>query len=195
MKILVAEDDVVSQKLLRVNLERLGHEVVTANDGAAAWTEFEREPVRIVVSDWMMPEMDGLTLCEKVRAREGTEYTYFILLTAKTGRENYQEAMQKGVDDFLNKPLDREELVNRLRVAERILGFAKQIRQLKELLPICSYCKKIRDDQNYWQQIESYIHNHTGSDFSHSICPECYDTVVRPQIDALKKARTAVQPS
>jgi len=191
----VAEDDVVSQKLLRVNLERLGHEVVTANDGAAAWTEFEREPVRIVVSDWMMPEMDGLTLCEKVRAREGTEYTYFILLTAKTGRENYQEAMQKGVDDFLNKPLDREELVNRLRVAERILGFAKQIRQLKELLPICSYCKKIRDDQNYWQQIESYIHNHTGSDFSHSICPECYDTVVRPQIDALKKARTAVQPS
>ena len=191
----MAEDDVVSQKLLRVNLERLGHEVVTANDGAAAWTEFEREPVRIVVSDWMMPEMDGLTLCEKVRAREGTEYTYFILLTAKTGRENYQEAMQKGVDDFLNKPLDREELVNRLRVAERILGFAKQIRQLKELLPICSYCKKIRDDQNYWQQIESYIHNHTGSDFSHSICPECYDTVVRPQIDALKKARTAVQPS
>ncbi len=191
----MAEDDVVSQKLLRVNLERLGHEVVTANDGAAAWTEFEREPVRIVVSDWMMPEMDGLTLCEKVRAREGTEYTYFILLTAKTGRENYQEAMQKGVDDFLNKPLDREELVNRLRVAERILGFAKQIRQLKELLPICSYCKRIRDDQNYWQQIESYIHNHTGSDFSHSICPECYDTVVRPQIDALKKARTAVQPS
>lgn len=195
VKILVAEDDVISQKLLRVNLERLGHEVVTANDGAAAWTEFDREPVRIVVSDWMMPEMDGLTLCERVRAREGIEYTYFILLTAKTGRENHQEAMQKGVDDFLNKPLDRDELVNRLRVAERILGFTRQIRQLKELLPICSYCKKIRDDQNYWQQIESYIHNHTGSDFSHSICPDCFDAVVRPQIEALKKARTAARTS
>jgi DNA-binding response OmpR family regulator len=191
VKILVAEDDVVSQKVLKLNLERLGHEVVTANDGAAAWVAFDREPVRIVVSDWMMPEIDGLGLCERVRGRAATEYTYFILLTAKTGKENYQLAMQTGVDDFLSKPLDRDELVNRLRVAERILGFTTQIRQLKSLLPICAYCRKIRDDQNYWQQIESYIHQHTGSDFSHSICPECYETVVKPELAALVQARKA----
>lgn len=189
MKILVAEDDAVSQKVLKLNLERLGHEVITANDGAAAWAAFDREPVRVVVSDWMMPEMDGLALCERVRDRASTEYTYFILLTAKTGKENYQLAMQTGVDDFLSKPLDRDELVNRLRVAERILGFTTQIRQLSALLPICSYCRKVRDDQNYWQQIESYIHEHTGSDFSHSICPDCYDRVVKPELEALVNAK------
>jgi CheY-like chemotaxis protein len=193
VRILIAEDDVVSQKVLKTNLERLGHEVTAASDGAAAWAAFDENPARIVVSDWMMPDMDGLELCRRVRERAKTEYTYFILLTAKTGQENYQLAMQAGVDDFLNKPLNREELVNRLRVAERILSYATQIRQLKELLPICAYCKKVRDDQNYWQQIETYIHQHTGSDFSHSICPDCYERIVKPEIAAFAAARDGVQ--
>jgi sigma-B regulation protein RsbU (phosphoserine phosphatase) len=176
MKILIAEDDPVSVKILQFTLEHYGHEVVAAADGEEAWQIFDREPVRVIVSDWMMPRLDGLELCQKVRSRPKTDYTYFILLTAiNTGRENLRKAMDAGIDDFLTKPLDREAVMMRLRVAERILEFTTQIRQLKELIPICMYCKRVRDDQDYWQQVESYIHAHTGSNFSHGICPECFN--------------------
>jgi len=94
--------------------------------------------------------------------------------------------MNAGVDDFLTKPLNADELLNRVRVAERLLGFMNQVRELKRLLPICSYCKKIRDDKDYWHQIETYIHDHTGSDFSHSICPKCYSEHIVPQLEALQ---------
>lgn len=175
MKILVAEDDPVSVKILQLTLEHYGHEVITTASGQEAWDAFDKEPVRTIVSDWMMPGMSGLELCQKVRQRPKTDYTYFILLTANTtGRENLREAMDAGIDDFLPKPLDREVIMMRLRVAERILEFSTQIRQLKELLPICMYCKRIRDDSDYWQQVESYIHTHTGSNFSHGICPDCF---------------------
>ena len=87
--------------------------------------------------------------------------------------------MDAGVDDFLPKPLDREAITMRLRVAERIVEFATQLRQLKELLPICMYCKKIRDDENYWHAVESYISQQTGSNFSHGICPECFEKHVK----------------
>jgi sigma-B regulation protein RsbU (phosphoserine phosphatase) len=175
MKILIAEDDFVSVKVLQLSLEREGHDVVVAGDGEEAWKLFDSNPVRVIVSDWMMPGMDGLELCRKVRARPNTDYTYFIMLTAiNTGRESLRCAMDAGVDDFLSKPLDREVVSMRLRVADRILEYARQIRILKELLPICMYCKRIRDDGDYWQQVESYLHAHTGSNFSHGICPDCF---------------------
>lgn len=175
MKILIAEDDFVSVKVLQLSLEREGHEVLVAGDGQEAWNLFDANPVRVIVSDWMMPGMDGLELCQKVRARPKTDYTYFILLTAiNTGRDSLRRAMDAGVDDFLSKPLDREMISMRLRVADRILEYARQIRILKELLPICMYCKRIRDDGDYWQQLESYLHAHTGSNFSHGICPDCF---------------------
>jgi len=175
MKILIAEDDFVSVKVLQLTLENEGHEVIVAGNGEEAWNMFDASPVRVIVSDWMMPGMDGLELCQRVRNRPKTEYTYFILLTAiNTGRESLRRAMDAGVDDFLSKPLDREVISMRLRVAERILEYARQLRILKDLMPICMYCKSIRDDSDYWQQVESYIHSHTGSNFSHGICPDCF---------------------
>src|SRR5436190_17733469 len=176
MKILIAEDDPVSVKILSFTLQHWGHEVVCAPDGSEAWKLFDAEPVRIIVSDWMMPGIDGLELCRRVRARPKTDYTYFILLTAiNTGRDNLRQAMDAGIDDFLTKPLDREAILMRLRVAERILDFTTQIRQLKELIPICMYCKRVRDDRDYWQQVETYIHHQTGTNFSHGICPDCFN--------------------
>ncbi len=83
--------------------------------------------------------------------------------------------MDAAIDDFLAKPLDREAIYMRLRVAERILGFTTEIRLLKELIPICMYCKRVRDDTDYWQQVETYIHECTGSNFSHGICPDCFN--------------------
>ena len=173
-KVLIAEDDVVSAKVLSTLLQRLGYQVAIARDGDEAWKLFEAEPVRLIVSDWMMPGTDGLALCKKVRAHHGIPYTYFILLTAaRTSAENYKLAADGGVDDFLTKPIDRDALQMRLHVAARILKFTAEIRQLKELIPICTYCRKVRDEENYWQQVETYIQKETGSRFSHGACPDC----------------------
>jgi DNA-binding response OmpR family regulator len=187
VKILIAEDDPVARTVLRQALRRLGHDVVEAGDGVGALQLLETDPVRVVVSDWMMPELDGLGLCRAIRARVGAEYVYFILLTGRDATEdNQREAIEAGVDDFLTKPLDVQEIWMRLRVAERILRFATQVSQLEAFLPICGYCKKIRDDKNYWQQIEGYINQRTGTDFSHSVCPDCYQNVVLPEIKKLR---------
>jgi CheY-like chemotaxis protein len=175
-RILMVEDDPVSAKVLQVALSKFGYEPVIARDGAEAWDEFNQEPVRLIISDWMMPGLDGLALCEKVRARAQTPYTYFILLTAnQTSAENYEMASAAGVDDFLTKPLDREALRMRLAVAERILNYTAEIRQLRELIPICIYCRKVRDEHDYWDLVESYVQKETGSRFSHGACPQCYE--------------------
>jgi sigma-B regulation protein RsbU (phosphoserine phosphatase) len=175
-RILMAEDDPVSAKVLQVALSTFGYEPVIARDGAEAWDKFNQEPVRLIVSDWMMPGLDGLALCEKVRARAQTPYTYFILLTANdTNADNYELATAAGVDDFLTKPLDREAIRMRLAVAERILKYTAEIRQLRELIPICIYCRKVRDEHDYWDLVESYIQKETGSRFSHGACPQCYE--------------------
>lgn len=192
MKILAVEDDAVSRAVLRKALRRLKHEVIEAGDGEAAWEKLQAEPVRVVVSDWMMPIADGLDLCRRIRARPGKDYIYFILLTSRDAtEENQRAAADAGVDDFLTKPLDLAELWTRLRVAERILHYTTQVRQLEELLPICSYCKKIRDDQNYWQQMEGYINERTGSEFSHSVCPDCYTRVIIPELEQIKASAAA----
>jgi CheY-like chemotaxis protein len=191
LKILAVEDDAVARAVLRQALRRLGHETIEAADGESAWEVLQQEPVRVVVSDWLMPRSDGLDLCRKIRARAGADYIYFILLTSNDAtQENQTAAADAGVDDFLTKPLDLPELWTRLRVAERILRYTTQVRQLEEMLPICSYCKKIRDDQNYWQQIEGYISERTGSDFSHSVCPDCYQRVIVPELAQIKAATT-----
>ena len=194
MKILAVEDDAVARAVLRKALQRLGHDLIEAPDGEAAWELLQTESVRVVVSDWMMPNTDGLDLCRRIRARPGKDYIYFILLTSRDAtEENSRAAADAGVDDFLTKPLDLPELWTRLRVAERILHYTTQVRQLEELLPICSYCKKIRDDKNYWQQMEGYINERTGSEFSHSVCPDCYQRIVIPEIEKLKV--TAASPT
>jgi DNA-binding response OmpR family regulator len=190
VKILTVEDDAVARAVLRQALLRLGHETIEARDGEAASVCLrENEDIRVVVSDWAMPKDDGLALCRKIRARVGVEYVYFILLTGRDAtEENREAATDAGVDDFLTKPLDLPELWMRLRVAERILRYTTQVRQLEEMLPICCYCRKIRDDQNYWRQLEGYISERTGSDFSHSVCPDCHQRVVVPELERLKSA-------
>jgi DNA-binding response OmpR family regulator len=189
MKVLAVEDDAVARAVLRQALRRLGHEVIEDKDGESAWERLQAEPVRVVVSDWLMPRLDGLDLCRRIRGRVGGEYVYFILLTSSDATEdNQRAAADAGVDDFLTKPLNLTELWMRLRVAERVLRYTTQVRQLEELLPICSYCKKIRDDHNYWQQMEGYINERTGSEFSHSVCPDCYQRVLVPELKAIKAA-------
>jgi len=184
MKVLIAEDDDIASRVLEAALLKLGHEPLLATDGEAAWSMLQAQPARVIVSDWRMPLLDGLELCRRVRARRG-EYVYFILLTQMAATEkNLREAMEAGVDDFLGKPIDPSQLWMRLRVAERILGFTTEVQQLESFLPICGYCKNVRDDKNYWQRIEQYLKDRTGTDFSHGVCPDCYDRVLVPQMIA-----------
>lgn len=185
MKILAVEDDPIASAVLAASLGALGHEVIQATDGLAAWALLQRGSIRVVVCDWLMPKVDGLELCRRVRARPG-DYIYFILVTNRTPTvENQDVAFAAGVDDFLSKPVDPQDLKTRLHVAERILGFTSQIQTLETFIPICSYCKKVRDDRSYWKQIESYINERTGSEFSHSVCPDCYERHVTPELRAL----------
>jgi DNA-binding response OmpR family regulator len=194
MKVLIAEDDLIASRVLEAALVKLGHEPLVTEDGESAWQLLLAQPIRVVVSDWQMPRMDGLELCRRIRARED-DYVYFILLTQMAANEkNLGEAMEAGVDDFLGKPVDPGQLWMRLRVAERILGFTTEVRQLESFLPICGYCKKIRDDQNYWQQIEKYIGTRTGTNFSHGVCPDCMEKVLKPQLAKLGIAMPPASP-
>ncbi|MEM9025791.1 MAG: response regulator [Verrucomicrobiota bacterium] len=187
MNVLIAEDNPIPQKLLQSHLQKLGYKVNTANDGESAWEQFDENPSRIVVSDWLMPGMDGLELCDKIRNRPNTDYTYFILLTANTDQErNYHYAMERGVDDFLKKPLDRSALGIRLKVADRILQSTSRMQNLENILTICAYTKKINIPDEGWQTIEEFMARHLNIQLSHGIEPDYYDKVLKPQIDELK---------
>ena len=128
MRILIAEDDIVSSKLLRRALEKMGHEVTSVTNGAEAWSCFCDLEFPLVISDWMMPEVDGPELCRRIRARNSGSYSYLILITSKDSQEDRLEAIAWGADDFLVKPIDYPELVARLSVAQRIIAMQDQVR-------------------------------------------------------------------
>jgi phosphoserine phosphatase RsbU/P len=185
MKILIVEDDPIAGAVLEASLKALGHEVEMTADGEAGWNSFCETPRRLVISDWKMPGRDGLELCRGIRAKGG-DYTYFILLSnLANSAENLDQAMEAGADDFLAKPVNPGELKARLHVADRILNYTTQVRQLQGIIPVCGYCRKMRDDQNYWSQVEEYISKQTGSEFSHGVCPDCYDRVLVPEMRKL----------
>jgi len=140
-----------------------------------------------------MPEMNGLELCRQIRALQKDRYTYIILLTAKGSKESCIEGLNAGADDFITKPFDSEELEARLQVAERIVGLRTHVMQLESLLPICMYCKKIRDKEEHWVPIESYISDRTASVFSHGCCPECVAKYIEPELAALEAEARARQ--
>jgi DNA-binding response OmpR family regulator len=137
----------------------------------------------------MMPKMNGLDLCRRIRSEQKPEYTYVIILTALDRKVGYLEGMNAGADDFVTKPCDLVELSVRLRVAGRILALQSEVQQLEGLLPICPNCKRILNEKNEWQQVETYITRRTDAQFSHGICPECYESIMKPQLEALRKKR------
>lgn len=185
MKVLAIEDQPVAAMLLMSTLRSLGHEAELATDVKTAWERLTDGGYRVVVSDWRMPNMDGLDFCRMVRSRAG-DYVYFILISSnRVTKENRQLALAAGVDDFLSKPVDPDELGMRLHVASRIIGLSSQVKQLEEFLPICSYCKKVRNDGQYWQKIEAYLNQRQGTRFTHSICPDCYEREMAPQLKEL----------
>ena len=203
MEILVAEDDLVSRRALEASLTKWGHPVLVVGDGAAAYDVLSRDQApRLAILDWMMPGLDGPAVCRRVRADAGRPAPYLILLTARGATEDRVAGLQAGADDYISKPFERRELRARINVGLRMLALQrsladrvaaleqalKSVRQLQGLLPICSYCKRIRTDDNYWQRVEEYISAHSAAQFSHGICPGCFDTVVKKQIEDHREA-------
>ena len=189
MNILIAEDDDASRIILAGQLAKLGHDVRAVENGEEAWNQFLANQPQVVITDWQMPKLDGLQLCRRIRAQQSEKYTYLIVLTALDGKVGYLEGMSAGADDFISKPCDSVDLNVRLRVAERILSLQHEVQQLEGLLPICPTCKRIRDESNQWQQVEAYITRRTDAQFSHGICPQCYETVMKPQLEELRRER------
>lgn len=188
MRVLIAEDDAVSRRILQATLERLSYEVVAVEDGAAAWEELRRpDAPRMAVLDWMMPGLDGVEVCRRIRAAECEAYTYVLFLTARGQKADVVAGLEAGADDYLVKPFDPQELRSRLAVGRRVLELESrlsgtidelrralgEVRTLQGLLPICMHCKKIRDDGDVWHRMESYIESHSGALFTHSLCESC----------------------
>lgn len=198
MRILIAEDEKVTRMRLEKTLSGWGFEVEAVADGQTAFEQLcGEDPPRLCIIDWLMPRMDGPELCCRVREKFPEDYFYLIILSAQQGVDNLIEGLNAGADDYVTKPFVGRELRSRIDVGVRVLGLeqmlAKKIRQqevaleevkqLRGLLPICSYCNKIRNDEDYWEQVDSYIGRHSDVEFSHSVCPSCYEKYVQPMLN------------
>jgi CheY-like chemotaxis protein len=201
MRILIAEDDATSRFLLQATLKQWNYEVTETSDGPEAWEKLQQEDApQLAILDWMMPTMDGIEVCRRVRQNPAMQHIYIIMLTTKDDEEDVVEGLRAGANDYVTKPFKRRELEARIQVGVRVAQLqdelAQQVRILQEamarekrlqgLVPICSYCKKIRNDNNYWQQVERYIEDYADVAFSHSICPDCYTTKVQPELEEFK---------
>lgn len=193
MNILIAEDDPVSRRVLEATLVNWGYHVSVSVDGTDAWEILQRDDApSLAILDVMMPGIDGMELCRRVRQLPSSTPPYLLLLTAMASKEQVVKGIEAGANDYLSKPFHRAELRARVGVGVQMLELQKaladrvkeleqalsQVKQLQGMLPICSYCKKIRNDQNYWQRVEGYISDHTDVEFSHGICPDCHSRVL-----------------
>jgi DNA-binding response OmpR family regulator len=197
MRVLVADDEPIPRLLLERALAEWGHEVVAVADGAEAWQALRAaDGPKLAVLDWVMPGIDGTEICRRLRAEPATEPVYVLLLTARGAKADVVAGLQAGANDYVTKPFDREELRARVEVGRAVVELQAslaarvreleqalaQVKQLRGLLPICCYCKKVRDDRDYWQQVEEYVTARSEARFSHGICPDCVRNVVEPQL-------------
>ena len=189
MRVLIADDDAALRYGLQVQLGRWGYEAIVCEDGTAARAALNAAPPPLAILDWNMPGADGITLCREIRATPALSTMYVMLLTAHDTREQIVAGLSGGADEYIVKPFDWSVLEARMKSGARIAALQRKlalrvhqlqhaldmVKQLSGLLPICSYCKKIRRDGNYWQQLEAYVTEHTEAEFSHGVCPDCFE--------------------
>ena len=190
MRILIAEDDLTSRAVLEGVLKKIGHDITAVTNGVDAWDLMQRRDAPLLtILDWMMPGLDGLEVARRARSLQSERHSYIIMLTTKSAKSDIATALKAGADDYLVKPFNADELRARIEVgrrtielqdsliarAEELRSALEQIKTLRGIVPMCDTCKKIRDDQGYWKQVEVYVQERTGAFFSHGICPECMD--------------------
>jgi phosphoserine phosphatase RsbU/P len=186
--ILVADDEPVGRLTLVRLARRLGYGVIEADCGAGAWEALTNDQPGIAILDWMMPELSGVEICRRLRATAGAPYTYLILVSARTDKEDIAEGLDAGANDFLTKPVHAAEFEARIRVGHRMLTLERslahkvrdlqaaidRVQTLEGLLPICMHCKRIRSSPGQWERIETYIQERSKASFSHGICDKCF---------------------
>ena len=195
IKILVTDDDPDVLLLTSSVLTRAGYEVLEARRGKECLEIMRTQHPDLVLLDVMLPDMKGSTVCRQIKADPELQSTFVILVSGVQVSSEYQaKGLNIGADGYIVKPISNKELVARVQAMERIKKaedalrdkekqqeklIAKlqealaEIKTLKGFIPICASCKKIRDDEGYWNQLEAYISKHTDAVFSHGICPEC----------------------
>ena len=190
IRILIADDDPVARQLLVTHLGQWGYDVVSASDG----TEAERllredESIQLAILDWMMPGVDGVDLCRRLRSEERSRPLYLVICTARGETSDVVQALEAGADDYVTKPLTKEELRARLHVGHRTVQLESDlhrrigelrdalahVKQLQGLLPICMHCKRIRSGEDAWLRIERYLETHAEVEFSHGVCDRCLE--------------------
>ncbi|MFA5907388.1 MAG: response regulator [Vicinamibacterales bacterium] len=206
LQVLVADDEPVSRTVVGAMLKKAGYDVVFATDGEQAWRLLDvLNPPAIALLDWEMPGLKGPEVVQRIRARGDQAPTYVILLTSRDSSADIVAGLKGGANDYVTKPANEDELIARVNVGARVVdlqaALAERVRSLEEalanvkalqtLLPMCAYCKSIRNDQNYWEKVETYFQQHSGVSFSHSYCPTCYERFVKPQLDALEDVTEA----
>lgn len=199
MKVLIADDDPVHRLMLKAALTGWGYEVVETDDGAEALRLLLRpDGPKLALLDWGMPGMDGLEICRRIREHPSQEPPYLILLTAHDTKADVVTGLRNGANEYIIKPFDSDDLRARIGVGRRVVELQAalsarvreleeamaHVKQLRELLPICCYCKKVRDDQNYWEQVDSYLLRHSEIRFTHGICPDC----LKREMDAFEQS-------
>jgi sigma-B regulation protein RsbU (phosphoserine phosphatase) len=193
MRALIADDDRIATAILSRALANWSFDVTVAHDGESAWDLIRGQAPQLAIIDWMMPTLDGLDLCRRIRLDPARAHMYLILLTSRDSRADVIAGLNAGADDYLVKPFDPGELHARIQVGVRMLKLqerlndrvaeletaASNMKRLQGLIPICSYCKRIRSEANDWEQLESYISVHSEAQFSHGICPPCLEAALR----------------
>lgn len=191
--VLLADDDKLTLNVLHDVLVDAGYDVVTAADGEQAWKKLQESKAQVAILDWIMPGMEGIEICRRAAADPQLANRYLILLTGKSKAEDVVLGLQAGASDYLRKPFEQTELLARVAVGVRYVELqrsleervqeleraSKQVHRLEGLLPICSYCKRIRNEQDYWERVDDYISHHANVRFSHNICPDCYGKHVK----------------
>lgn len=187
--ILAVDDTPAELRFLAHLLETIPCELCLATSGTMALELARTQPPDLILLDVVMPDLDGYAVCERLQAQEATRAIPVIFLTSRTGPEDIVQGFAKGAVDYVSKPFNPPELLARVRTQlelkqkrdaeHRLLLELQQalaeVKQLSGLIPICAGCKKIRDDQGFWQQVEHYISVHSEATFSHGFCPDCVE--------------------
>ncbi len=189
MTILIADDDAITRKIIKETIEDWGHDVIVASDGQEALDAYKADPeINVAILDWMMPNMTGLEACEEIRKIDRKPSAFILVLTSRTSKKDLADALHRGADDYVTKPFDLAELQARIDVGSRLIDLQldlqtkiielkaalEEVKQLQGIIPMCAWCKRIRDDSDYWSSVETYISEHSEIEFSHGICPDCF---------------------
>lgn len=174
--ILIVDDEPKNIQLLGNLLAKKQYDIEFAMNGNECLEWLKRKSFDLILLDVMMPGMDGYEVCEKIKSDYGTKHIPVIFLTAKSETDDIVKAFDAGCADFVKKPFKAPELLARIKKE-------LDLKTLRGLLPICSHCKKIRDDKGYWNQLENYISSHSQVEFSHSICEKCLDEYYPEETD------------